>query len=103
MYLSGCLFVVVVFIEVVIWVGLFFGMWMKYGLMVNVVLVKVFGLLYGVVFFVYVVVMLFVVVCLCWLWWVSVLVLLVVILLLVMLLLEWWFKCCGLFGLCVMC
>lgn len=102
MYLMGCVFVIVVFIEVLIWVGLLIGMYFKYQVVdLSLVGVCLFGLLYGIVFLVYVVVIVLVVVKLCWLWWVVLVVLVVVILLLVILLLEGWFKCCGLLVVCV--
>ncbi len=43
MHPTGRLFAAVAFIEAVTWAGLLIGMWMKYGPMANVALVKLFG------------------------------------------------------------
>jgi len=59
MHPSGRLFAAVAFIEAVTWAGLLIGMWMKYGPMANVALVKLFGPLHGVAFLLYVAVTLF--------------------------------------------
>ncbi len=99
MHPTGRLFAAVAFIEAVTWAGLLIGMWMKYGPMANVALVKLFGPLHGVAFLVYVAVTLFAAVRLRWPWWASALALLAAIPPLVTLPLEWWFKRRGLLGL----
>ncbi len=99
MHPTGRLFAAVAFIEAMTWAGLLVGMWMKYGPMANVALVKLFGPLHGVAFLVYVAVTLFAAVRLRWPWWASALALLAAIPPLVTLPLEWWFKRRGLLGL----
>lgn len=79
MHPTGRLFAAVAFIEAVTWAGLLIGMWMKYGPMANVALVKLFGPLHGVAFLVYVAVTLFAAVRLRWPWWASALALLAAI------------------------
>ena len=73
MHPAGRLFAAVAFIEAVTWAGLLIGMWMKYGPMANVALVKLFGPLHGVAFLVYVAVTLFAAVRLRWPWWATLL------------------------------
>ncbi|KAG1255042.1 hypothetical protein G6F65_016796 [Rhizopus arrhizus] len=92
MHPTGRLFAVVAFIEAVTWAGLLIGMWMKYGPMANVALVKLFGPLHGAAFLVYVAVTLLAAVRLRWPWWASALALLAAGPPLVTLPLEWWFK-----------
>lgn len=92
----GRLFALVAFVEAITWAGLLLGMWLKYGPMANVALVKLFGPLHGVAFLVYVAVTLFAAVRLRWPWWAWLLALLAAIPPLVTLPLEWGFKRRGL-------